>query len=223
MISRAKPIQAKTPKWKMILAALGVVYTVAFAVWLACALAKPSAPAGATELAAHPERQEEILAERKAQELQEQLSLSDEQTMKVADILYNYRQKRGVPPGGGPSGMFEAMQVQQNIAEQMRTEIQSLLTDEQRAAFAESPMPGMPPFRRGDRIGPPRGAPPEGGPPGGGPRRGGPERLANMSRQERREFLKNRIQNGGPPGMPPGPPSAGPNAGEQRGGEENAQ
>ncbi|MDQ1258142.1 MAG: hypothetical protein QG656_2751, partial [Candidatus Hydrogenedentes bacterium] len=50
-------------------------------------------PAGPSELALHPERQDEIKADRRAQELQQTLSLNDDQTAQVSAIILAARKE----------------------------------------------------------------------------------------------------------------------------------
>ncbi len=106
---------------KYVLAGIGAVYLVLFVGYLVYAGVTRTRPTGPSELEAHPERQNEILAKQRAEDLQAQLKLSDDQTQKVAEIL----SKNQMDPsaGGDFRERFRAT----------RDEIGKVLTPEQQA------------------------------------------------------------------------------------------
>ncbi len=176
------------------LAGMGVVYILLFAGYLVYAFAGTQAPSGPSELEAHPERQAEILARQRAEEMQGRLGLSEEQTKQIAGIFAG--QEGGQPADGDPRERWRAM----------REEVAKVLTPEQQAQMEQE---------RG-RFGGPGGGP-------GGPRgmMMSPERMealkAKMTPEQRERFEKKaqqwqqrRGQRGGGRGgqgpQRPGPP-----------------
>ncbi len=129
---------------KQVLAGLGVVYLVLFVGYLAYMGLKNTRPSGPSELEAHPERQDEILARQRAEEMRDRLGLSEEQTQQIAQLL----QSMGDPGQGGFRGRREAM----------REELAKILTPEQLAKLESAP-----------GFGPGGGGPRGPGGPGGGP------------------------------------------------------
>jgi hypothetical protein len=71
---------------KYVFAGIGAVYLVLMVGYLVYRGVTPGQKQGPSDLEANPDRQEEILARRRALELQQQLKLTDEQTDKIADI-----------------------------------------------------------------------------------------------------------------------------------------
>jgi len=69
------------------LAAVGGFYAVAFAGYLVYAGVNRMQPHGPSELELHPERQAEISAQQRADEMKTRLNLTDDQTKQIADIL----------------------------------------------------------------------------------------------------------------------------------------
>jgi hypothetical protein len=116
---------------KYVFAGIGVVYLVLFVGYLVYAGVKRSQPRGPSELEANPERQEEIMAERRAQDLKEQLGLSDEQMKKIAEI-FAQRGQDGPPMGPPGPGAWRGM----------RDEVAKVLTPEQQAQLEQMRGPG---------------------------------------------------------------------------------
>jgi Spy/CpxP family protein refolding chaperone len=115
------------PKVKYGLAAVGVVYIIAIVVYVVHAkVAGEHIQTAPSELEAHPERQEEIIAQRKAAEMKDQLNLSDEQAQKVAEIF----QKQHTD--GNDGGDFR------DRRQAMRDDLAQVLTPEQQAKMDES-------------------------------------------------------------------------------------
>ncbi|MBX7258210.1 MAG: hypothetical protein K1Y02_17745 [Candidatus Hydrogenedentes bacterium] len=203
---------------KYALAGIGAVYAVLFVGYLVYAgVTSATKQSGPSELEAHPERAAEIKAMQRADQMQERLGLSDEQTQQIADILLaqNAEMQGGMPPSGGPQGFMERMQA-------VREQIKGVLTPEQQAEFEKMGPgamggPGGGPGRFGMRRG--QGGPPPGGPGGeGGPPRGPmgmsedrqKELKAEMTPEQQERFdkamkrMEERRRNmQGPPGPPP--------------------
>jgi Spy/CpxP family protein refolding chaperone len=119
---------------KYALASAGAVYLALFAAYLVYREIQPSVPAGPSELEAHPERQDEILAQRRAEELKEQLGLSDEQAQRIGEIFAS--QGRGGPSPG--EGDFR------DRWRGMQDQLARVLTPEQQALMQQNrgPFPG---------------------------------------------------------------------------------
>ena len=113
---------------KYALAGAGVFYLILMAGYLVYAgIRHDSAQRqGPSELEAHPERQAEIVARRRAEELRDRLQLTEEQTQKIAEIYLNNPQEEF---GDGNSR-------EQHKA--MREEIDRVLTPEQKAQMEQS-------------------------------------------------------------------------------------
>ena len=123
------------PKWKLVLAAIGVLYIAAFAGWGVYALVNRDAQQGASELAANPNLQNEILAERRVKDVATKLGLSDEQTAALEELLFDFgnRQKemrRNMP--ADREAMWESMTA---LRTEFEAAIDGVLTEGQRAEF----------------------------------------------------------------------------------------
>ena len=110
---------------KYVLASIGAVYAVLFVGYLIYAGVTRMAPQGPSELEAHPEKQDEILARQRVEEFKSRLSLTDEQTQRIADILAAHG--GGFPGGGPPDGNFRGRW------QGLRDQIAQVLTPEQQA------------------------------------------------------------------------------------------
>lgn len=173
----------RMPKWKLALAGLGALYLVGFLVWGVYAFATSDAQQGATELAANPERQDEILARRRADEARKRLGLSAEQTDQLAALIEKHTRKARAARAESADDFESRRATMMALREEMEQELDTLLTPEQRETLASLPMPERGRlFGRGFLGGPSegmrRGGPrPEGGPGWGdgprGPRPGG--------------------------------------------------
>ena len=154
---------------KYTLAGFGAVYLILFVAYLVYAGAKQTGQSGPSELEAHPERQQEILARQRAEELQQRLGLSDEQTQQIAEIM-----QKNAPNPSLDGDFRERMRA-------TRVEIAQVLTAEQREKMEQT---------RGMFGGP-------GGPRGGGGRMS-PERQdalkEKMSPEQKARFEK-RMEN----------------------------
>lgn len=216
--------QTKRPWWKWALAAVGLCYLLGAAVWAAHAyVTRDTTPKGPSELAAHPERQAEILARRRAEEMRDQLGLTEEQTARLAVIF-----QQEAAPGEGDF---------RERAQAMRAKIMEVLTPEQREKLEQErgpmrgpggPEGGPPP---GMGAGGPGGMPPGGPPPGGMGMMGGPggppgarvtpERIeslkASMTPEQRERFEKSlqRMQERRGQGRGLGGQSGGPGGGQR--------
>ena len=192
---------------KYALAGAGTLYVVLFVGYLVYAGTRPTTPSGPSELEAHPEKQAEIVSRRRAEELRDQLQLSEEQTQKIAAIYLKSESDQSAD--GDPRNRFRAQ----------REEIEKVLTPEQKALWEQ--IRGQ--FRGpGGPIGPggPAGMQRPGGPPAaGGPQAQiTPERIEQLKQsmtpeqRERFEKAEQRMQQmrgqgrgGRPGGRGPGP------------------
>ena len=195
-------------------AAIGAVYLIYFLGYLVKAAVQYAKPTGPSEMEAHPERQGEIMAQRRVEELRTRLELTEDQVQKISALFSDPSKDMQGGPGRGQA---------------MREEIAKILTPEQLAKFNQQRGPGGP----GGVEGPggtagPGGAPPDGAPPGGDPP-GGPggqgrphgpassEQIAAVrekmttDQQEKLDKLVKEMEkhrppsNGGGPGGPGGP------------------
>jgi hypothetical protein len=179
---------------KYALAGAGAVYIILFVGYLVYAGTVTATPQGPSELEAHPERQAEIVAQRRAEELRDQLQLSEEQTRQVAAIYLKYDAQPS--PDGDRRERWRAQQEERNA---VLTADQRALLEQARAQFRGPGGPGGP---QG-----PGGAPAVGGPRG----QLTPERIESlkqsMTPEQRERFEKAeqrmqqmRGQRGGGPG-----------------------
>lgn len=88
-MAQKKSSAAKPPvsKVKLVLAALGVFFCGVVVVKMVSAVLNRPDPPGPSELALNPGKQDEILAGRRARELQEELGLSEKQTAEISAII----------------------------------------------------------------------------------------------------------------------------------------
>jgi hypothetical protein len=152
---------------KYALAGVGGVYLLLLISYFVYAGVKGADPVGPSELEAHPERQDEILAQRRAEELRGQLGLSDEQTQRIAQI---YEAQKDSGPGDDSQADGDSRERRRQTHDQ----IDQVLTPEQKTALEQS---------RGQSRGP------------GGPRgQISPERIESikekMSPEQRQRFEK---------------------------------
>jgi len=167
-----------TKRVKYALAGIGAVYAVLLVAYLVYAGVTRMAPQGPSELEAHPERQDEILARQRVDEFKSRLSLTDEQAQRITEILA--AQGGGFPRGGPPDGNF------QGRSQGVRDQIAQVLTPEQQAQAQQ--MMGQFGGRGGGNPGG-RGA---GGPMG----RMSPERLESLKQKmtpEQQERFQKKI------------------------------
>ena len=127
---------------KYAFAGIGAVYLVGFAGYLIIhAATKKNEVHGPSELEAHPERQDEILARQRADRLRDQLKLTDDQSQRIAEIM---KKNRPDPSGPGdpraprPNRGWRA--AQQEIAQVLTPEQQQQM-DQTRGQFGR---PGGP-------------------------------------------------------------------------------
>lgn len=181
---------------KYVLAGIGAVYAIVFVGYLVYAGLNRKGPGGPSELELHPEKQAEIRARERAEQLRDRLKLSDEQTRKLAEIFQKHPPMDG-PPVGDPRERFRAL----------HDEISNVLTPEQQA-IEDQMRPGGP----GGPGGPGRG-------PGGPPGFMNPERMEALKQAmtpEQRERFEKQLEKMrqrmpfGPGGRRPQPPPSPP-------------
>ncbi len=130
------------PKWKLALAALGVLYLIGFAVWGVYAVSeRTTQQRGASELASHPERQDEILAERRAEEARELLGLSSEQTRQLATLIEAHTQKAQALRTEDIDDFEVRRERMMALRDVLRKDVNALLTPEQQERLESLPMP----------------------------------------------------------------------------------
>jgi len=127
----------KTPKLKLFLAAMGILTLLVAAGGTVVAIVSRETPQ-VSDLALHPERQDEILARREADGYRDQLGLSEEQTVKIAEILLDAR-KRAIASKAETVAGPQQMMVRMRDRGQATEAIRAILTPEQQAAFDKSP------------------------------------------------------------------------------------
>lgn len=128
----------KVPWWKYALAAAGAVYLVGMAIWAVTALRAQPGQTGPSELALHPERQDEILAQRRADAMKEELGLSAEQAAKLTGIVQEFQQARKERfLGAAETGPLGRMQAMMQLRAEMREKLGAVLSPEQLAQFEE--------------------------------------------------------------------------------------
>ena len=177
---------------KYALAGAGAVYIILFIGYLVYAGTGTSTPRGPSELEAHPERQAEIVARRRAEELRDQLELTEDQTQKIAAIYLKYDSEQ--PPEGDRRERWRA---QQQDIEAVLTPDQREKWEQIRAQFRGPGGPGGP-----DGFGGPGGMRSPGAPgaPGGAPVQITPERIESLKQsmtpeqRERFEKASQRLQ-----------------------------
>jgi hypothetical protein len=118
-------------KVKYTLAGIGVVYLVLGVGGLIYFMAHRTAAQGPSELEAHPERQEEIRAQMRVEEMKKNLGLSDEQTRQLTEVFA--AQHAPDDPGGGP-GPGDPREHWRG----MREAINKILTPEQQQRMEET-------------------------------------------------------------------------------------
>ncbi len=131
------PTLREIPKTQLVLAACGVLTLVA-ATAAGVMLLMPGEPPRVSELALHPEQQDEILARREAEKLQKQIDLSAEQTDQVAELWLKYRKQAQATPAAGSAGQMQ-MVGRMMSRMQLSSDIRKLLTPEQQTAFDDTP------------------------------------------------------------------------------------
>jgi Spy/CpxP family protein refolding chaperone len=131
MKTTAKPIS----KIKLLLAGVGVITLVVAAGYLAKMAVTPAQHHGPSELSLHPERQDSILAGRRAQMLQKRLGLNSDQTKQVAQLIEKAKKESDgfisdptLDPG---AKLMAARSKMQDVMAQ----IEPLLTPEQKEKF----------------------------------------------------------------------------------------
>lgn len=127
--------KATTSKLKLVFAGIGAGFCVVFLVLIVHALLAGPQLTGPSELALHPDRQDEILAKRKATELQEKLELTDDQTQKVTAILLEARKETADFIRNGPTDQMERFAEGRSRLQSLQDQIAAVLTPEQREKF----------------------------------------------------------------------------------------
>ncbi len=137
MIERRGPSGPKATKTQLVLAGFGVVFCVVFAGKLIWTTVCAPEQRGPSDLARNPDKQDEVLAWREAEKVQDKLKLSDSQTERVANILFkNGGGRPPMPPGRPDEGMDPSMFMRfREQREAMDREIAAVLSAKQAEAF----------------------------------------------------------------------------------------
>lgn len=187
---------------KYALAGAGALYIILFVGYLVYAGTRTATPQGPSELEAHPERQAEIVSRRRAEELRDQLQITEDQTQKIAAIYLKYESNQS--PDGEPRGRWREQQKEIDL---VLTPDQREQLEQIRAQFRGPGGPGGP-----EGFGGPGGMRGQGTPgaPGGAPVQITPERIESlkqsMTPEQRERFEKaaqqmQRRGSGGPGGQ----------------------
>lgn len=126
--------ETKVSKLKSALATVGAGFCVLAAILVAMAIInKPET--GPTSLTLHPEKQEEIISERRARELQSRLGLTEEQIPAVTQIVIDIRAQLRAMREASSGRSRDMFQLRTALMEEFDTRLAALLTEEQRARF----------------------------------------------------------------------------------------
>lgn len=129
--------EIKTSKWKIAFAVLGVGFLVLGAV-LAVSAAVNRPEKGPSPLTLNPERQEEIIAERSARELQTQLSLREEQIPAVTAVFMDIRALVRAEREGGAGNVRNLLQLREEMIQELDARLIPLLDADQRARYEQN-------------------------------------------------------------------------------------
>jgi len=127
-------------KLKLILACIGAGFCVAGAILAITAFTADSAAKGPSELTLHPENQEQIVARRRAAEFQHVLSLTDEQTAQLTEVIVLFRRQAKEirwQNAGNNAGLFMAGR---RKMEEFDQALRKILTSEQWTQYQERKM-----------------------------------------------------------------------------------
>lgn len=126
------------PPWKVALATCGVMTIVAagaFGIWqLMQARGNAS---GASELTLYPERQNEILASRRADGIAERLGLTPEQSVEMTALMSEFMEARNADRENNAGNMLALMQSRRAAMMEMDTKISAMLNPEQQEKFQQ--------------------------------------------------------------------------------------
>jgi hypothetical protein len=129
----------QVPAWQWVLAGCGVA-TLAGAAALGIMhwSGAGQATQGPTPLTLHPERQEAIAAQRRAEGLAERLDLDPAQTERIAGILAHFRAERLADREANRGNFMGLAQARRSAIQQLDSELQAVLTEAQRAKYTEA-------------------------------------------------------------------------------------
>lgn len=126
----------KIPAWQWVLAGCGVATLAGAAVFAAMHLTGAADRGGGpSALTLHPERQEEIIAARRADQLAARLGLDTAQTAQAAEILGRFRARRAEDRARHQGDVMGLIQARQGAMAEFEREMQAILRDDQRAAY----------------------------------------------------------------------------------------
>lgn len=136
MTSSASP--PAVPWWKWALAACGAATIVAaIAAGAAYAVSQHNAASRRSELTLHPERQNEILAARRAETLAERLGLDPQQTGQLSALMARMREERIAAREQHAGDLWGMVQARRSAMAGFEAELRGILKPEQMPAFDE--------------------------------------------------------------------------------------
>lgn len=126
------------PPWKVAMATCGVLTIVAggaLAIWQLIQ-ARDNA-SGPSELTLHPERQNEILASRRADVIAERLGLTPQQSVEMTRLISEFMESRNADRENNAGNMLALMQSRRAAMMEMDSKISALLKPEQQEKFQQ--------------------------------------------------------------------------------------
>jgi hypothetical protein len=128
--------EAKASKLKLGMAALGAGFCV-LGIVLAVLAVVNRQERGSTSLTLYPERQEEIVAERRAREMQSRLNLREDQIPAFTSAIMEVREQVRIMRENS-AGDIDRLQMRQAMIQELDVRVAPLLDDEQRARYEQS-------------------------------------------------------------------------------------
>ena len=129
--------EAKASKLKLGMAALGAGFCV-LGIVLAVLAVVNRQERGPTSLTLYPERQEEIVAERRAREMQSRLNLREDQIPAFTAAIMEVREQVRILRENSPGDIDRLRQMRQAMIQELDVRVAPLLDDEQRARYEQS-------------------------------------------------------------------------------------
>ncbi|HDP33638.1 MAG TPA: hypothetical protein ENN29_00845 [Candidatus Hydrogenedentes bacterium] len=129
--------ETKASKFKIGMAVLGAGFLVAGVILVVSAVVnRPER--GPTSLTLHPERQEEIAAERRARELQSQLNLREDQIPAVTAVIMDIRGQIRARREAGLGDIQSIRRLREDMIQELDTRLAPLLDEDQRGGYEQS-------------------------------------------------------------------------------------
>jgi hypothetical protein len=126
----------RIPPWKYVMAGFGVATLVVGAGYILWFMVQSrQAHSGPTELTLHPERQNEILAQRRTESIAERLALTPEQSVEVAAMLEEFVTQRNAERVENAGNLLGTIQSRRAAMQRLDSQMQAILTPEQQKNF----------------------------------------------------------------------------------------